>query len=59
MWVDCLGVPALREHPDGNHVLNVLTRLADLAYRIYLQAQQLGLLFFRRQFCVFSFYAVH
>ena len=56
---DGLGVPALREHPDGNHVLDALAGLADLAYRVHLQAQQLGLFFFRWQFCVFSFYAVH
>ena len=40
---DGLGVPALGEHPDGNHVLYVLAGFADLADRVHLQAQQLGL----------------
>ena len=40
-----LGVPAFREHADGNHVLNLLARLADLPDGVDLLAQHFGLLF--------------
>ena len=34
-----LGVPALGQHPDGNHVLDLLARFPDPADRIHLRAQ--------------------
>src|SRR5207244_3094578 len=43
-----LRIPALREHADGYHVLNLLTRLAALTDRVNLLAQHFGLLFLRQ-----------
>ena len=41
---DGLRIPALRQHPDRNHVLYPLARMTGAAHRIHLQAEHLGLL---------------